>query len=130
MSTEFAKPSADVQVPGLIVGGGGSGLACSMLLARPAIETLLISAPPTASILPTAHELDQRTREILGDVDGAEQIYARSTLAEMLLDPDRLGPASEAWLSMSPVRAEIRTNLPRSRSKGTCAWRLASVIIL
>jgi 2,4-dichlorophenol 6-monooxygenase len=82
METESAKTSADIQVPVLIVGGGGAGLTCSMLLAQLGIETLLVSSLPTTSILPKAHVLNQRTMEILGDVGVAEPIYAKSTPAE------------------------------------------------
>jgi 2-polyprenyl-6-methoxyphenol hydroxylase-like FAD-dependent oxidoreductase len=82
MATESAKTPADIQVPVLIVGGGGAGLTCSMLLAQLGIETLLVSSLPTTSILPKAHVLNQRTMEILGDVGVAEPIYAKSTPAE------------------------------------------------
>src|SRR5208283_3906168 len=82
MGTESAKPSADIQVPVLIVGGGGAGLTCSMLLAQLGIKALLVSSLPTTSILPKAHVLNQRTMEILGDVGVAEPIYAKSTPAE------------------------------------------------
>lgn len=68
--------------PVLIVGGGGAGLTVSMLLAGLGVESLLVSALPTTSILPKAHVLNQRTMEILGDAGVAEQIYARSTPAE------------------------------------------------
>lgn len=66
----------------LIVGGGGAGLTASMLLAGLGIDSLLISALPTTSILPKAHVLNQRTMEILTDAGVAETIYARSTPAE------------------------------------------------
>jgi len=66
----------------LIVGGGGAGLTCASLLAGLGIESLLVSALPTTSILPKAHVLNQRTMEILGDIGVAEKIYARSTPAE------------------------------------------------
>jgi len=68
--------------PVLIVGGGGAGLTASMLLAGLGVDSLLVSALPTTSILPKAHVLNQRTMEILGDAGVAGQIYARSTPAE------------------------------------------------
>ncbi|HME85649.1 MAG TPA: FAD-dependent monooxygenase [Roseiarcus sp.] len=70
------------ETPVLIVGGGGAGLTCSMLLSTLGVEHILVSALPTTSILPKAHVLNQRTMEILGDVGVAEQIYAKSTPAE------------------------------------------------
>ena len=82
MNTVIAAKTADVEVPVLIVGGGGAGLTCSMLLAQLGVETLLVSSLPTTSILPKAHVLNQRTMEILTDVGLAEPIYARSTPAE------------------------------------------------
>lgn len=71
-----------VDVPVLIVGGGGAGLAASMLLSQLGIEHLLVSAQPTTSILPKAHVLNQKTMEILEDVGVAEEIYAKGTPAE------------------------------------------------
>src|SRR5271166_5252474 len=82
MNTSIAAKTADVTVPVLIVGGGGAGLTCSMLLAQLGVETLLVSSLPTTSILPKAHVLNQRTMEILADVGLAEPIYAGSTPAE------------------------------------------------
>lgn len=64
------------QPPVLIVGGGGAGLTASMLLSQLGVESALVSAWPGTSILPKAHVLNQRTMEILRDLDLAEQIYA------------------------------------------------------
>jgi len=69
----------DVRVPVLIVGGGGAGLTASMLLSTLGVESLLVSALPTTSILPKAHVLNQRTMEILRDVGVADAVYARGT---------------------------------------------------
>lgn len=71
-----------VEVPVLIVGGGGAGLTASMLLSTLGIKSLLVSAQPTTSILPKAHVLNQRTMEILTDVGVAERIYAVGTPPE------------------------------------------------
>jgi 2,4-dichlorophenol 6-monooxygenase len=70
-----------METPALIVGGGGAGLTCSMLLADLGIESLLVSALPTTSILPKAHVLNQRAMEILEDAGVADEIYRRSTPA-------------------------------------------------
>lgn len=70
------------ETPVLIVGGGGAGLTCSMMLAQLGVESLLVSALPTTSILPKAHVLNQRAMEILVDAGVAEQIYAKGTPAE------------------------------------------------
>ena len=72
----------NLEVPVLIVGGGGAGLTASMLLSQLGVEHLLVSALPTTSILPKAHVLNQKTMEILTDVGVAEEIYAKSTPAE------------------------------------------------
>ncbi|KRA65293.1 FAD-dependent monooxygenase [Rhizobium sp. Root651] len=125
---------ADIDVPVLIVGGGGAGLTCSMLLSQLGIETLLVSALPTTSILPKAHVLNQRTMEILDDVGIAEAIFAKSTPAENMnamgwyagfagADPDmgRLiakletwggGYTNVNWVQASPCRS---ANLPQIR---------------
>jgi 2,4-dichlorophenol 6-monooxygenase len=134
MNTVIAAKTADVEVPVLIVGGGGAGLTCSMLLAQLGVETLLVSSLPTTSILPKAHVLNQRTMEILADVGLAEPIYARSTPAENMSamgwyaglagpDPDfgRLigkietwgcGYTNLNWMQASPCRS---ANLPQVR---------------
>lgn len=72
----------DIQVPVLIVGGGGAGLTTSMTLATLGIESLLVNAFPTTSVLPKAHVLNQRTMEIFTEVGVAPEIYKRSTPAE------------------------------------------------
>jgi 2,4-dichlorophenol 6-monooxygenase len=120
--------------PVLIVGGGGAGLTCSMLLAQLGIESLLVSALPTTSILPKAHVLNQRTMEILGDVGVAEAIYVKSTPAANMAamgwyagfagsDPDfgRLIGKVESWgcgytnLNWVQASACRSANLPQIR---------------
>src|SRR4029453_2560629 len=66
-----------IDVPVLIVGGGGAGLTSSMLLSQLGVDTLLVSALPTTSVLPKAHVLNQRAMEILTDVGVADEIYRR-----------------------------------------------------
>ena len=75
------RHAADIadEVPVLVVGGGGAGLTASMLLARQAVEHLLVSARPGTSDLPKAHVLNQRTMEVLDDVGVADVIAGRST---------------------------------------------------
>lgn len=68
-----------MNVPVLIVGGGGAGLTASMLLSQLGIETLLVSRYPETSRLPKAHLLNQRTMEIFTDLGVAPAILAKST---------------------------------------------------
>jgi len=68
--------------PVLIVGGGGAGLTASMLLSQLGVESLLVSAWPSTSILPKAHVLSPRTMEIFCDVGVADEIYAKGTPAQ------------------------------------------------
>lgn len=84
MSPIPQKPDqpATTRVPVLIIGGGGAGLVSSMLLSQLGVETLLVSALPTTSVLPKAHVLNQRAMEILCDVGAGEEIYARGTPRE------------------------------------------------
>lgn len=121
-------------VPVLIVGGGGAGLTASMLLSQLGVESLLVSALPTTSVLPKAHVLNQRAMEILTDVGVADEIYRRGTPAEQMrhtayyvgfAGPDpaygrqiaRLeswgaGGLDADWASASPCR---QANLPQIR---------------
>ncbi|WP_042366465.1 FAD-dependent monooxygenase [Streptacidiphilus neutrinimicus] len=124
----------DIDVPVLIVGGGGAGLTASMLLSRLGIESLLVSAWPTTSMLPKAHVLNQRAMEIMRDAGVAETIYAASAPAEQMshtawyvgltgdsedhgrrvakMEAWGAGGHSPAWLAASPER---QANLPQIR---------------
>jgi 2,4-dichlorophenol 6-monooxygenase len=55
----------DLEVPVLIVGGGGAGLTASMLLSQLGVESLLINVRASTSDLPKAHVLNQRAMKIL-----------------------------------------------------------------
>lgn len=68
-----------IEVPVLIVGGGGAGLTASMLFSKLSVDTLLINALPTTSVLPKAHVLNQRAMEIFTDAGVADEIYAQGT---------------------------------------------------
>lgn len=70
---------ADVEVPVLIVGGGGAGLTASMLLSKLGVESLLVNSLPTTSVLPKAHILNQRAMEIMSDTGVSESIYEVGT---------------------------------------------------
>lgn len=74
----------EINIPVLIVGGGGAGLTASALLSKLGTQSLLVSALPTTSTLPKAHVLNQRAMEILTEVGIAEEIYARGTPAEQM----------------------------------------------
>ncbi len=123
-----------IETPVLIVGGGGAGLTASMLLSQLGVETLLVSALPTTSVLPKAHVLNQRAMEILTDVGVADEIYRRGTPPEHmrysayyigLAGPDpiygrQLG-RMESWgaggldLDWAAASACRQTNLPQIR---------------
>ena len=72
-------------VPVLIVGGGGAGLSASMILSTLGVESLLVSALPTTSVLPKAHVLGQRTMEICTELGLADEIYAQGTPRDNLV---------------------------------------------
>jgi 2,4-dichlorophenol 6-monooxygenase len=123
-----------VDVPVLIVGGGGAGLTASMLLSQLGVETLLVSSLPTTSILPKAHVLNQRAMEILHDVGVADEIYERGTPPENMqysawyaglagahpcygrqiarIESWGAGGLDLDWASASPC---LQTNLPQIR---------------
>lgn len=71
-----------VQVPVLIVGGAGCGLACANFLGRLDIECLAVERYPATSPAPKAHYLNQRTMEILREEGLADHIYENSTPAK------------------------------------------------
>jgi 2,4-dichlorophenol 6-monooxygenase len=74
----------DINVPVLIVGGGGAGLTASMLLSSYGIDSLLVSRYPGTSHLPKAHILNQKTMEIYREVGAADTIYARGAAPEQM----------------------------------------------
>jgi len=121
------------EVPVLIVGGGGAGLTASMLLSGLGVDSLLVTALETTSVLPKAHLLNQRTMEILADAGVADEIYAVGTPRQQmshtgfyagfaghpdagrrigLLESWGGGGADLDWESASPRAA---TNLPQIR---------------
>jgi 2,4-dichlorophenol 6-monooxygenase len=54
----------EIQVPVLIVGGGGSGLAASLFLSDLGVRSLLVERHPSTSVVPKAHYVNQRSMEI------------------------------------------------------------------
>jgi 2,4-dichlorophenol 6-monooxygenase len=67
-----------VNVPVLIVGGGGCGLSTSIFLSNLGVESLLIERHPQQSPMPKARYLNQRTMEVFRQYGLADAIYARS----------------------------------------------------
>lgn len=57
------KMSSPIDVPVVIIGGGGSGLTASIFLSDLNVEHVLFEKHPGTSILPKAHYLNQRTME-------------------------------------------------------------------
>lgn len=118
----------------LVVGGGGAGLTASILLAGLGVESLLVSALPTTSLLPKAHVLNQRAMEIFADCGVADEIEAQGTpranmkatafyagLAGPSPDHGRrlhrlecwgAGYTDEDWVAASP---RAQSNLPQIR---------------
>ncbi|MEV6196347.1 FAD-dependent monooxygenase [Streptomyces sp. NPDC051920] len=124
----------DLDVPVLIVGGGGAGLTASMLLSELGVDHLLVNAWPGTSVLPKAHLLNQRTMEIFRDLGLDEPVYAAGAPTESMThsgwyaglagghpDAGRRIAAVESWgaagttpewAGASPQRP---TNLPQIR---------------
>lgn len=71
-------------VPVLIVGGGGCGLASALLLANLGVDALLVERNLEAAILPRAHILNQRTMEIFAQHGLAEPVYREGAPLESM----------------------------------------------
>jgi 2,4-dichlorophenol 6-monooxygenase len=69
-------------VPVLIAGGGGAGLACALFLGDLGVDYLLVDRHQSTCTLPKAHYLNQRTMEIFRQHGVAEAIYVRSAPQE------------------------------------------------
>ncbi|AUH40620.1 FAD-dependent monooxygenase [Streptomyces sp. CMB-StM0423] len=68
-----------IEVPVLIVGGGGCGLSASIFLSDQGVEHLLVERHTDTSRLPRAHYLNQRTMDIFrqhGLVDSVHELSA------------------------------------------------------
>jgi 2,4-dichlorophenol 6-monooxygenase len=68
----------------LVVGGGGAGLAASVMLGSLGVDSLTIERHPDTTILPKAHILNPRTMEILEGLGIAAEVYAEGTPMENL----------------------------------------------
>ena len=73
-----------LDVPVLIVGGGGCGLTASILLSDLGVDHLLVERHSSTSILPKAHYLNQRTMEVFRQHGLAERVYAVGTPMSMM----------------------------------------------
>ncbi len=69
----------DIEVPVLIVGGGGAGLTASILLSNLGVSSLLVTRYAETTRLPRGHILNQRTMEIFTDMGVAAAIQAVGT---------------------------------------------------
>lgn len=69
----------DVEVPVLIVGGGGAGLTASLLLSRLGVRSLLVSRLAETSRMPKAHFISPRSMEVFADAGVAPAVLARAT---------------------------------------------------
>ena len=74
----------------LIVGGGPTGLAASILLSRQGVGSILVERRPTTSTMPRARGVHRRTMEILRVCGVAEELYA----AQFPLRPERIWSAT------------------------------------
>lgn len=68
----------DLDVPVLIVGGGGCGLSTSIALSALGVPSLLIEKHQKQSPMPKARYLNQRTMEVLRQLGVADAVYQRS----------------------------------------------------
>jgi 2,4-dichlorophenol 6-monooxygenase len=66
----------------LIVGGGGCGLAASLMLSDLGVDHLLVERHPGTALVPKAHLLNPRTMEILAQHGVAEDVYRLGAPAE------------------------------------------------
>ena len=95
---EVSTVTVDLEVPVLIVGGGGAGLTASMLLSHLGVESLLVSRYPETSRYPKAHVLNQRSMEIFTDVGVARNPGAQCTD----------GKPAGSWMVFGPIRRRSR----------------------
>lgn len=67
-----------IDIPVLIVGGGGCGLTTSLFLSRQGVHSLLVERHPAPGRLPKARYISQRTMELLRQAGVDDEVYSRS----------------------------------------------------
>ncbi|AZM48652.1 aromatic ring hydroxylase [Streptomyces sp. WAC 06738] len=72
-----------IEVPVLIVGGGGCGLSASIFLSDLGVEHLLVERHTDTSRLPRAHYLNQRTMDIFRQHGLVDVVHEHSAPVEM-----------------------------------------------
>ncbi|MFD9464972.1 FAD-dependent monooxygenase [Streptomyces sp. NPDC060027] len=72
-----------IEVPVLIVGGGGCGLSASVFLSDQGVDHLLVERHPDTSRIPKAHYLNQRTMEIFRRHGIADDVFAEAAPLEL-----------------------------------------------
>jgi 2,4-dichlorophenol 6-monooxygenase len=73
-----------IDVPVLIVGGGGAGLTASNLLGGLGVESLLVERHAGTTHLPKAHYINQRSMEIYREAGLSEAMYAVGPTAQQM----------------------------------------------
>jgi 2,4-dichlorophenol 6-monooxygenase len=68
----------EIEVPVVIVGGGGCGLTLSCFLSNYGIQHVMVEKHLTTSILPKAHYLNQRTMEIFRNHNMVDEILRQT----------------------------------------------------
>jgi len=68
----------EIEIPVLIVGGGGCGLTSSIFLSRLGVPNMLVERHASPGRLPKARYISQRTMEILRQFGAADSVYSRS----------------------------------------------------
>jgi putative polyketide hydroxylase len=107
---------AECDDPVLIVGGGPTGLAASLLLSRHGVRSLLVERHPGTSVHPKARGLNVRTLELFriwglesavraaaAGLDGAVDVAWAPTLVGPETRRVRYGGAGEQWQVDSPA---------------------------
>ena len=120
------------EIPVLIVGGGPVGLACSLMLTRFGVRSLLVERHPSTSRHPKAMAIMQRTAELLrqwGVVDamrtaGVPQDWLRQILFAKSLTGEAFGTVEvDRPTSRSTSARRRRSAVRRPRPRRSCARR-------
>ena len=97
-----------IDVPVVIVGGGGCGLTMSTFLSNLGVEHFLFEKHPGTSRLPRAHYINQRSMEIFRQHNVAERIQMTSCPTSNLSQTDwRTAPGGN-----SPYDGRLLASLP------------------
>jgi putative polyketide hydroxylase len=91
------------QLPTLIVGAGGAGLAAALLLLQQDLPAVVVERRDGISWIPRARNINFRTLEVLRSLGIADQVHAAGARASRMYRKDTVAESGEGELLNNPL---------------------------